>query len=61
MKNWLVNNMQLDFEFETGNNEEYEVDGIQDRAVYAKKSTIRQLPELFDLVLWKSYLKEENT
>ena len=29
--------MQL--EFKAGNNKKYEVDGIQDSAVYAKKST----------------------
>lgn len=31
-----VNDIQLDFEFEAGNNKEYEVDGIRDSAVYAK-------------------------
>ena len=29
--------MQLDFEFEAGNGEEYKVDGIWDSAVYAKE------------------------
>ena len=41
--------MQL--EFEAGNNKEYEVDGIRDSAVYAKKSTTGQLPRLYYLVL----------
>ena len=50
--------MQL--EFATGNNKEYEVDGIQDSAVYARES-IGQLPGLYYLVLWKSYPEEKNT
>ena len=37
-KKGQVNDMQLDFEFETGNNKKYEVDGIWDSAVYAKDS-----------------------
>ena len=54
--------MQLDFEFEAGNNKdkEYEVDGIWNSAVYARESA-RQLPELYYLVSWKSYPEEENT
>ena len=35
-----MNDMQLDFEFETGNNEEYKVDGIWDSAIHTKKSII---------------------
>ena len=30
--------MQLDLEFEAGNNEEYKVDSIWDSVVYAKES-----------------------
>ena len=60
MKKEWVNDIQLDFEFEAGNNKEYEVDGIWDSAVYARESA-GQLPGLYNLVLWKSYLKEENT
>ena len=56
-----VNDTQLDFEFEAGNNEKYEVDGIWDSTVYAKKSTTGQMPGLYYLVLWKGYPKEENT
>ena len=59
-KRW-VNNIQLDFEFEASNNEEYEVNGIWDNAIYAKKSTTRQLLGLYYLVLWKSYPRKENT
>ena len=46
-----MNNTQLDLEFEAGNNKEYEVDGIQDSAVYAKESTTNQMPGLYYLVL----------
>ena len=55
-----VNNMQLDFEFQASNNKKYEVDSIWDSAVYARQLA-EQLPGLYYLVSWKSYLKEENT
>ena len=45
-----MNDMQLDFEFEAGNNKDYEVDGIQDSAFYAKEPTIGQLLRLYYLV-----------
>ena len=51
--------MQL--EFEASDDKEYEVDGIQDSAVYAKESTTSQLPGLYYLVSWKGYSKEKNT
>ena len=44
------NDTQLNFKFEAGNNKEYEVDGIQNSAVYAKESASR-LPGLYYLVL----------
>ena len=50
--------MQL--EFKDGNNKEYELDGIWDSTVYARKSA-EQLPGLYYLVSWKSYPEEENT
>ena len=50
--------MQL--KFEAGNNKEYEVNGIWDSAVYAKKSA-GQLPGLYYLVSWKGYSEEKNT
>ena len=55
-----MNDTQLDFEFEAGDDKEYEVNGIWDSAVYAKESA-GQLPGLYYLVLWKSYLEKENT
>ena len=61
MKKRQVNDMQLDFEFETSDNKKYEVDNIWNNAAYAKESATEQLPELYYLVLWKDYLKEKNT
>ena len=60
MKKKQVNNTQLDFEFKASNAEEYEVDSIQNSAVYARKSA-RQLSGLYYLVSWKGYPKKENT
>ena len=40
--------MQL--KFEAGNNKKYKVNGIQDSAVYTKKS-VKQLPRFYYLVL----------
>ena len=54
-----INNKQLDFEFETGNNKEYKIYGIWDNIVYAKKLA-EQLLGLYYLVLWKSCPEEEN-
>ena len=58
-----INNIQLDFKFEAGNDKDkkYEVEGIWDSAVYAKESTIGQLPGLYYLVSWKNSPEEENT
>ena len=60
MKKGRVNDTQLNFEFEAGNDKEYKIDGIQNSAVYAKESS-RQLPGLYYLVLWTGYREEENT
>ena len=57
-KKGQVNDAQVDFEFEAGNNKEYEVNGIQDSAIYTKKSTTGQLLGLYYLVSWKGYLEE---
>ena len=59
-KKGQVNDTQLNFEFEAGNDKEYEVDGIRDSAVYAKESA-GQLPGLYYLVSWKGYFEEDNT
>ena len=55
-----LNDTQINFKFETSNNEDYIVKKIWDSAVYTKKSAIRQLPEFYYPVLWKSYPKKEN-
>ena len=48
-------------EFEAGNDEEYEVEGILDSAVYAKESEAGHLPGLYYLVSWKGYPEDEST
>ena len=50
--------MQL--KFEAGNDKKYEINGIWDSAVYAKKSTTGQLSGFYYLVLWKRYPEEKN-
>ena len=48
-------------EFEAGDKEEYEVEGIQDSTVYAKESEEGHLPGLYYLLSWKGYPEEKNT
>ena len=50
-KKGQVNDIQLDFEFEAGNNKEYKINDIQDSAIYAKESTTSQLLRIYYLVL----------
>ena len=50
--------MQL--EFKADDNKKYKVESIQDSTIYARELA-GQLPKFYYLVLWKSYLKEENT
>ena len=59
-KKGQVNDMQLDFKFEAGDDKEYKVDGIWDIEVYARELGTGQLPGLYYLVLWKSYPKEDT-
>ena len=47
--------------FEAGNDEEYEVEGTLDSAVYAKESEAGHLPGLYYLVSWKGYAEDECT
>ncbi len=47
-------------EFDAGDDEEYEVEGIRDSVVYARESK-RHLPGLHYLISWKNYPEEENT
>ena len=46
--------------FGLGDNKEYKVEAIWDSAVHAKEAD-GHLLGLYYLVLWKGYLKEENT
>ena len=50
---------QLEFEA-GGNNEEYKIESICDSAVYARESETGNLPGLYYLVSWESYLKDKN-
>lgn len=43
-----------------GDSKKYKVKAIQDTTIYARK-TKGQLLKLYYLILWKSYLKKENT
>ena len=56
-----VNDTQLDFEIEIGNNNKYKVDGIWNNAIYARELAIEQLPRLYYLVLLKGYSEDGNT
>ena len=49
-------------EFDVGENSgEYEVEIIWDSTVDVRESELGYLPDLYYLVLWKRYPKEENT
>ena len=47
--------------FEAENEEEYEVEGIQNSAVYAKETEAGHLSSLYYLVSWKGYTEEKDT
>ena len=51
---------QLEFKA-GGDNEEYEVEGIRNNAVYARETEAGHLPGLYYLVSWKGYPKDEST
>ena len=57
-KGRMDNKIELDAGDDSG---EYKVEAIRDSTVYARESKSGQLPGLYYLVLWKEYLKEENT
>ena len=54
-------NTATQLEFEAGNDEKYEVEGIHNSMVFAKESESGHLPGLYYLVSWKGYPKKENT
>ncbi len=51
---------EKEFEFEVGDNKEYEIEAIIDNAVYGQQAN-DQIPGLYYLVSWKGYPEEENT
>ena len=46
-----MNDMQLNFEFETNNDEKYKIDDISDNTVNARQSITGQLSALYYLIL----------
>ena len=51
---------KLEIELEAGNDIEYEVEAIQNSAVYARESVAGHLPGLYYLISLKGYLEKEN-
>ena len=55
-KGWVDEKTAEKLEFKAGgDNEEYEVEGICNSAVYARELEAGHLPGLYYLVLWKIY------
>ena len=52
--------LQLEFE-DDGKRKEYEVGAICNSAVYVRELESGQLPGLYYLISWKSFLEDENT
>ena len=46
--------------FKARDNKQYEVKAIINSTIYGQQAN-NQMPDLYYLVLWKSYLEEENT
>ena len=57
-KGWM-NKFSATLEFKPGDEKKYEVEAIQDNAVYVKEAD-GHLPKLYYLVAWKGYLEEKN-
>ena len=51
----------MKFNADDNNSGKYEVEANWDSIVYAKKSKSGHLLDIYYLVLWKRYPKEENT
>ena len=61
MKRRVDKKIAEQLEFETsGNNKEYKVENICDSAVYARESEAGYLTNLYYLVFWKDYPKDES-
>ncbi len=53
---------EKDLKFEAGDNKEYKIKTIINSAVYGQQANnSNQMPDFYYLVLWKGFLKEENT
>ncbi len=52
---------EKELEFEARGDKEYEVETIIGSAVYRQQANNNQMPGLYYLVLWKSYLEKKNT
>ena len=59
--NKALSEVEKDIEIEIGGDKEYEVKVIIDYAVYNQQANNNQMPGFYYLVLWKGYLKEQNT
>lgn len=51
--------LELKREFKVKNNKKYKIKAIVDSTVYNKKIN-NQMLDFYYLILWKSYLKDEN-
>ncbi len=57
-----LSEVEKNVEFQTGGNKEYEVKAIINSAVYGQQTNDNdQIPDLYNLVSWKSYPEEKNT
>ena len=52
---------EKDMKFEVGSDKKYEFEVIINSVVYNQQANNNQMPDLYYLVLWKGYPKEENT
>lgn len=56
-----MNKLMFQLKFDKDNSQEYKVEIINNSKIYTKKSDSGYLFNLYYLVLWKGYSKEENT
>lgn len=55
------NNTTAQLELDKDNNKKYKLKAIHDSEIYAKKLDSSHLLGFYNLVFWKSYLKEKKT
>ena len=61
MDNKALPKLKKELEFESGENKKYKVKAIIVSVVYSQQKNNDEIPGLYYLVLWKSYLKEDKT